>query len=59
MEKGNISWIILDESVMSFLQEDGKGQKYYFLSWGKAGTMVDEEELKENMFDMDLFFSFF
>ena len=35
-------------------QNVGKGEKFYFLSWGKGGTLVEQEELKESIFDMDL-----
>lgn len=34
-------------------KEAGKGQIYYFLSWGKGGTMVAQEEFQESIFDMD------
>ena len=31
----------------------GKGQKMYLLRWGKSGTWVEEEKLKESIFELD------
>ena len=34
-------------------QMAGKGQKMYLLRWGKSGTWVEEEKLKDSIFELD------
>lgn len=42
-------------SLILFIKEAGKGEKFHFLSWGEpgAGSWVSEDQLKENIFDLD------